>query len=231
MGVFEGTRELEVTVEGTEAELKTARVELKTAAAREPEGAGRALAEAEGRVRELEAALGRQQAELKEKEKELAKTRVNGTKADFLALFQKESGVARTVEVVTLVQKAYRGFRERFDRQIECDAEQERRATRRYYKMLASRHLEHMERKMPLADAVEGLKAAAAGDKRSFRRHDRECWWTPGQMATLSPLERGRTKRRRRIEIIGERQVCHYMTQPLVELYGGCMVVLKASGR
>jgi hypothetical protein len=22
-------------------------------------------------------------------------------------------------------------------------------------------------------------------------------------------------------------KVCHYMTQPLVELYGGCMVVLK----
>jgi hypothetical protein len=22
-------------------------------------------------------------------------------------------------------------------------------------------------------------------------------------------------------------EVCHYMTQPLVELYGGCMVVLK----
>ena len=22
---------------------------------------------------------------------------------------------------------------------------------------------------------------------------------------------------------------CHYMTQPLVELYGGCMVVLKVS--
>ena len=22
-------------------------------------------------------------------------------------------------------------------------------------------------------------------------------------------------------------QVCHYMAQPLVELYGGCMVVLK----
>jgi hypothetical protein len=24
-------------------------------------------------------------------------------------------------------------------------------------------------------------------------------------------------------------KVCHYMTQPLVELYGGCMVVLKVS--
>jgi hypothetical protein len=24
-------------------------------------------------------------------------------------------------------------------------------------------------------------------------------------------------------------QVCHYMIQPLVELYGGCMVVLKVS--
>jgi Ca2+-binding EF-hand superfamily protein len=24
-------------------------------------------------------------------------------------------------------------------------------------------------------------------------------------------------------------EVCHYMTQPLVELYGGCMVVLKVS--
>jgi hypothetical protein len=24
-------------------------------------------------------------------------------------------------------------------------------------------------------------------------------------------------------------EVCHYMVQPLVELYGGCMVVLKVS--
>jgi hypothetical protein len=24
-------------------------------------------------------------------------------------------------------------------------------------------------------------------------------------------------------------EVCHYITQPLVELYGGCMVVLKVS--
>ena len=24
-------------------------------------------------------------------------------------------------------------------------------------------------------------------------------------------------------------KVCHYMTQPLVELYGGCMLVLKVS--
>jgi hypothetical protein len=27
----------------------------------------------------------------------------------------------------------------------------------------------------------------------------------------------------------GRGRVCHYMTQPLVELYGGCMVVLKVS--
>jgi hypothetical protein len=28
---------------------------------------------------------------------------------------------------------------------------------------------------------------------------------------------------------LGKRQVCHYMIQPLVELYRGCMVVLKVS--
>ena len=30
-----------------------------------------------------------------------------------------------------------------------------------------------------------------------------------------------------RLACSGEGQVCHYMMQPLVELYGGCMVVLK----
>ena len=31
------------------------------------------------------------------------------------------------------------------------------------------------------------------------------------------------------LEGMVEDQVCHYMIQPLVELYGGCMVVLKVS--
>jgi hypothetical protein len=30
-------------------------------------------------------------------------------------------------------------------------------------------------------------------------------------------------------QLEGLQSVCHYMTQPLVELYEGCMVVLKVS--
>ena len=33
----------------------------------------------------------------------------------------------------------------------------------------------------------------------------------------------------RAVEWLLEHPVCHYMIRPLVELYGGCMVVLKVS--
>jgi hypothetical protein len=43
--------------------------------------------------------------------------------------------------------------------------------------------------------------------------------------------EEGGQRARRAAELLADlcRSQCHYMIQPLVELYGGCMVVLKAS--
>jgi hypothetical protein len=52
--------------------------------------------------------------------------------------------------------------------------------------------------------------------------------------AAAGVASRGPTSRLHAAASLGDaaelrRQVCHYMTQPLVELYGGCMVVLKVS--
>jgi hypothetical protein len=47
----------------------------------------------------------------------------------------------------------------------------------------------------------------------------------------LSPMARNEAERlvERALDQTVQLQVCHYMIQPLVELYGGCMAVLKVS--
>jgi hypothetical protein len=48
--------------------------------------------------------------------------------------------------------------------------------------------------------------------------------------APRQPVERaGRPRRIDDDERVGRAAVCHYMIQPLVERYGGCMMVLKVS--
>jgi hypothetical protein len=157
----------------------------------------------------------------------------------------RKKGMARTIELITLAQSNYRGWRARMDRQVECEAEPERRAVRRYNKKLAKRHLVHMEEQHEIqspvtpGDNVMISENVSGAKQRVQPRYERECWWTPGQMTPLTLLQAGQLKLRQRIELIGERQLhvlrrstsMHYFSAAqmkqlvkLVPATGGCRV-------
>jgi hypothetical protein len=62
-----------------------------------------------------------------------------------------------------------------------------------------------------------GSRGIRARSTQDWRRPSRKPWPVPPQHTPL-PVPRA-----------GSDPGSHYMTQPLVELYGGCMVVLKVS--
>jgi hypothetical protein len=74
-------------------------------------------------------------------------------------------------------------------------------------------------------DMISNLPGGMAGAQEmvaAFQARGVEVLWA------CFPWDHG-TRNTGRPEYVDLVEVCHYMTQPLVELYGGCMVVLKVS--
>eukprot|EP01052_Picozoa_sp_SAG31_P030577 SAG31_NODE_3149_length_4618_cov_1.653242_3_plen_126_part_00 len=95
--------------------------------------------------------------------------------------------VQRTAELVTKVQAVFRGHCARRARQIEYSAEPERRALRRYYRLLAAEHVHHLERVAGIvASESSPRRAVDATEERVQQRYDRECWWIPQPPVVVS---------------------------------------------
>ena len=82
-------------------------------------------------------------------------------------------------------------------------------------------------------DSVEGRVRAKTGFIRSAIALSGYAQGSDGtpytQVSPISWLSRGSVARTPCSRSVKLSKVCHYITQPLVELYGGCMVVLNVS--